>query len=135
MALVRNICLVVLVLLSSCSSSWHLKRAIKKDASILKDSIVQIDTLLISQEVRFTDTLRIETLDTIRIEKERLRIEIMRVKDTFLIDARCEADTIRLVEEVKVPQYIEKDLTFFEKHGFIAFIVSFVLVLIMILKK
>ena len=131
----RNIFLALVVLLTSCSSSWHLKQAIKKDPSILKDSIVQIDTLLISQEVRFTDTLRIETLDTIRIEKERLRIEIMRVKDTFFIDAICEADTIRLVEEIKVPQYIEKDLTFFEKYGFIAFIVAFILVLIMVLRK
>ena len=44
--------LILIIILSSCSSSYHLKKAIKKDATIL-------------QERTITDTLRIETIDSI----------------------------------------------------------------------
>lgn len=44
--------LIFIIILSSCSSSYHLKKAIKKDDTIL-------------QERTITDTLRIETIDSI----------------------------------------------------------------------
>lgn len=44
--------IILLLILSSCSSTFHLKRAIKKDPEILQEKIV-------------TDTIRIETLDSI----------------------------------------------------------------------
>ena len=44
--------IIILFLLSSCSSTYHLKRAIKKDSSIL-------------QERTIIDTLRIATIDSI----------------------------------------------------------------------
>lgn len=44
--------LILIIILSSCSSAYHLKKAIKKDATILQERII-------------TDTLRIEKLDSI----------------------------------------------------------------------
>lgn len=44
--------IILLLILSSCSSTFHLKRAIKKDPEILQEKTV-------------TDTIRIETLDSI----------------------------------------------------------------------
>lgn len=44
--------IILLLILTSCSSTFHLKRAIKKDPEIL-------------QEKTIIDTLRIETIDSI----------------------------------------------------------------------
>jgi len=43
---------IIMFLFSSCSSVYHIKKAIKKDPTILKERVV-------------TDTLRIETLDSV----------------------------------------------------------------------
>ena len=99
--------ILIMILFQGCSAQWHLKRAIKKDPTILtKETIIKVDTLIRIDSVRFKDTLTIQRLDTIKIEKERLRIEIIRQNDTFLINTLIKADTIRLIKEVKLPPQV-----------------------------
>jgi hypothetical protein len=55
--------------------------------------------------------------DTIIIEKERLRVQIVTERDTvgnisgFDVAAECGGDTVTIEKEVKVPQYIQSIVT------------------------
>ena len=49
-------------------------------------------------------------IDTIKIEKERLKIEILKMHDTLLIDAECDSITVvqEVIKEVPVIKYKTK---------------------------
>lgn len=87
------ICL--LILLSSCSSRWHLKRAIKKDPTI-----VQVDTIMVTDSVHVvtpfvsTDTIFKLSKDTITIVKDRLTMRHYYHNDSVYLYGECESDTI-----------------------------------------
>ena len=99
------------LLLPSCSASWHLKKAVQKDPSILqKDTLVVRDTV-VTQPVAITDTVILKQRDTIRLVKDRLKVEIVKVNDTITIDAICDSDTIISIVEVPYDKvvYVEKE--------------------------
>jgi hypothetical protein len=90
--------LIITLSLSSCSAQWHLRKAIKKDPSVLrKDTVVVTDTIVTAPR------------DTITITKDRLKVNIVRSFDTIMVDAICESDTIVQVIEVPVPSIVMKD--------------------------
>lgn len=98
-----SLCIFIGLLLSGCSANWHLKRAIAKDPSILQPKeLVLIDTVVVTPSLR-VDTLAYFRIDTITIEKDRLRVQIKRIHDTLRISAECQADTVRIFKEVEVP--------------------------------
>jgi hypothetical protein len=95
----------------SCSAQWHLKKAVQKDPLILvKDTLVVRDTV-VSPPVAITDTVIMKQHDTIRLVKDRLKVEIVKVNDTITIDAICDSDTIISVIEVPYEKivYVEKE--------------------------
>jgi len=96
--------LVKLILLSSlmsCSAQWHLKKAVQKDPLILvKDTLVVTDTV-VTPPVAITDTVTLKQHDTITLVKDRLKVEILKVNDTIIINAECASDTI--VRTIEVP--------------------------------
>ena len=103
--------LTLVLLLTSCSAQWHLRKAVQKDPMILKkDTLVVQDTLVVPPVV-LKDTVTLKQHDTIVIEKERLRVKIVKVNDTLIIDAKCDSDTI--VRTIEVPYdkivYVEKE--------------------------
>ena len=103
--------LTLISLLTSCSAQWHLKKAVQKDPMILKkDTLVVMDTLVVPPVV-LKDTVTLRQHDTIVIEKDRLRVKIVKVNDTLIIDAKCASDTI--VRTIEVPYdkivYVEKE--------------------------
>ena len=103
--------LTLILLLSSCSAQWHLKKAVAKDPMILqKDTMVVVDTLVVPS-VGITDTVILEQHDTIRLVKDRLKVEIVKVNDTITIDAICDSDTIVSIVEVPYDKivYVEKE--------------------------
>ena len=101
--------LTMSVLLSSCGAQWHLKKAIKKDPSILsRDTVVVTDTI-VTAPVSVRDTVTLQQRDTITITKDRLKVNIVRSFDTIMVDAICESDTIVQVIEVPVPSLVMKD--------------------------
>jgi hypothetical protein len=108
--------LTLLLLLTSCSAQWHLKKAVQKDPMILKkDTLVVQDTLVVPPVV-LKDTVTLKQHDTITITKDRLRVKIVKVSDTLIIDAKCDSDTI--VRTIEVPYekvvYVEQE-TFVQK--------------------
>jgi hypothetical protein len=103
--------LTLVLLLTSCSAQWHLKKAVQKDPMILKkDTLVVQDTLVVPPVV-LKDTVTLKQHDTITITKDRLRVKIVKVNDTLIIDAKCDSDTI--VRTIEVPYdkivYVEKE--------------------------
>lgn len=102
--------LTLLLLLTSCSAQWHLKTAVRKNPLILvKDTLVVKDTVVVPPVV-ITDTVTTKQHDTILIEKDRLRVRIVKRLDTLIIDAKCDSDTI--IRTIEVPYekvvYVEK---------------------------
>ena len=101
--------LIIALLLSSCSAQWHLKKAVKKNPSLLsKDTVVVTDTI-VTAPVSVRDTITLQQRDTITITKDRLKVNIVRSFDTIMVDAICDSDTIVQVIEVPVPSLVMKD--------------------------
>lgn len=102
------ISLICLVALTSCSASFHLKRAIQKDPTIIQPEIVQVvDTVIITPLERVETTFVALPIDTITIEKERLRIKIRRIHDTLRVEGECRSDTITITETIELPPVIK----------------------------
>lgn len=95
-------------LLASCSAGYHIKRAIKKDPTILQaDTVSVVDTVQIVTEQIERDTVfkLSETHDTLIIKEDKLTIKhyYNRITDSVFISGECESDTIIQVREIKVP--------------------------------
>lgn len=106
----------LLFLLQGCGAKYHLNRAIAKDPSILDSVVLKVDTLIITQKEAVRDTLILQKIDTIRIIKEGIRIDLRRLYDTIEVDVECPADTIRIQKEIRVPQVIYEEKSFKKKH-------------------
>jgi hypothetical protein len=105
LAIISIICLVAL---TSCSASFHLRRAIEKDPTIIQPEIVQVvDTVIITPSERVETTFVALPIDTITIEKERLRIKIRRIHDTLRVEGECRSDTITITETIELPPVIK----------------------------
>ena len=103
--------LITISLLSSCSATWHLNQAVKKDPTILeRDTLVVQDTVVVPPVV-ITDTVTTKQHDTIIVEKDRLKVRIVKRLDTLIIEGQCASDTI--VRTIEVPYekvvYVEKE--------------------------
>jgi len=128
----------VALLLQSCGAQWHLKRAIAKDPEIVRDITVRVDTVVITKAVELHDTITIKAVDTIQIVKNGVVVDIRRHFDTIEVDVQCPPDTIRITQEVEVPQYVpEKKEKNISKGALLGFIFALVLVKIVaaVLKK
>jgi len=101
----------VALLASSCSAQYHLERAVKKDASIVNDTIVRLDTTFLTQEKNLVDTLVIHDTIVKEIKRDGVVVRLQKIHDTIMIDAICESDTIELFKEVEVVRYIEQEKT------------------------
>ena len=112
----------LLFLLQGCGAKWHLNRAIAKDPTILDSVVLKVDTLIITQKEEFRDTLILQEIDTIRIVKEGIRIDLRRLYDTIEVDVECPADTIRIQKEIRVPQIVYQEKNFDRKYLYILII-------------
>jgi len=103
--------LTLLLLLTSCSAQWHLKKAVQKDPAILEKDTLVVTTTVVSPPVAITDTVTLKQHDTITLVKDRLKVQLIKVNDTITINAECASDTI--VQTINVPYdrvvYIEKE--------------------------
>ena len=116
-------------MLVSCGAQWHLKRAIAKDPELAKDKVIRVDTTVITEKVSVSDTIRIKEVDTVQIIKNGVVIDIQRSYDTIMVDVECPPDTIRITQEVEVPQYIPEKKT--KNIGF-GVVLGFIFALVLI---
>ena len=131
--------LMLVLSLTSCSAQWHLKKAMQRDPTILeKDTLVVTDTV-VTQPVAITDTVTLRQHDTIKLVKDRLKVQLVKVNDTITIDAICDSDTIISIVEVPYEKivYVEKE-TFWDKIKtliYLLIIITFVSVIYRISRR
>ena len=118
----RAVLIGLLFLLQGCGARYHLNRAIAKDPQILDSVVLKVDTLIITQKEEVRDTLILQKIDTITLERNGVRIDLRRVYDTIEIDVQCPSDTIRIQKEIKVPQLVYQEKNFDRKYLYILII-------------
>ena len=78
--------LVVAALLSGCSATYHLNKAVKKDPSILKPTIVTVWDTIITPPVYMVDTIGvIAEGDSSVIDNDTVRIVITKYQDKMIV--------------------------------------------------
>ena len=92
------IILIVSLALGSCSAEWHLKQAIKKGARVNQE---KWDTVIVTKERRLFDTLVLKEIDSVVVQKDNVRVSLIRKFDTIRVKAICLPDTIRVTKWVK----------------------------------
>jgi len=114
---------------SSCSAQCHVKQALKKDPNIITEKIiVEKDTLIIRDSVRYNDTLVTRSIDTIQIENEHVSTIVYRYFDTFRVVQTLKGDTVRITQKVVTP-VVEA------KPSYWGWIVAGLILVIWIIKK
>lgn len=118
----RAVLIGLLFLLQGCGARYHLNRAIAKDPRILDSVVLKVDTLIITQKEEVRDTLILEKIDTITLERNGIRIDLRRVYDTIEVDVQCPSDTIRIQKEIRVPQVVYQEKKFDRKYLYLLII-------------
>ena len=118
----RAVLIGLLFLLQGCGARYHLNRAIAKDPRILDSVVLKVDTLIITQKEEVRDTLILQKIDTITLERNGIRIDLRRVYDTIEVDVQCPSDTIRISKEIRVPQIVYQEKNFDRKYLYLLII-------------
>ena len=135
---IKRWCVVVITasMMSSCGASWHLKRALAKDPTIAKDTIVRVDTTIVTAERRIVDTLVVRDTITREIVRGGARVTIQRIHDTIRVNVVCPPDTIRVVAEVPVDRLIYKEQppkrSLLDQLGMILFLILLITIALMV---
>jgi len=123
----------LLFLTTACGAKWHLNRAIAKDPTILDRKEIVLDTIVITENKLLTDTLVLREYDTIKIEKDGVRVSLNRLYDTIQVEVECPPDTIKISKVVEVPQVVYQPKKFNKIH-LLLWIISFFLYTLAIIK-
>jgi len=129
--------IVLLVMLTGCSAEWHLKKAIKKNPSLIQPSVHTIDTIIIRDSVAFTDTFVSKTIDTLTIEKEGVKTIVYRNHDVIRIKTIVKPDTIRIQKTIRVPQvYYEERFKIPQMVGIgVALLLGLLFLILLLIRK
>ena len=123
-------------MMSSCGASWHLKRAIAKDPTIAKDTIVRVDTTIVTAEIRVVDTLVVRDTITREIVRDGVRVRLQRIHDTIRVDVVCPSDTIRITKSIPVERLIYKEQppkrSLLDQLGMILFLILLISIALMV---
>ena len=128
--------LLIILLLASCTPQKRLARLVKKNPELIRvDTVTVTDTFTVIAPRTHIDTFySIKRLvDTVRLEKENLKVLTYLKNDTIYLDAECDTLVIEKVRTVKVPaKTIEvKKENFWDSRWFrFLFIVIFVVLII-----
>ncbi len=130
--------LTVLLLLSGCSASWHVRKAQKKDPSLfVRDTVTTVDTVWI--EVSKVDTLFKYDFDTVEFWKDSVFVKYFYqpIDSTVYIEVDC-PDQQTITKTNTVTEVITLKPTFWQKVQYYiggAIIVIILVVLLYFLKK
>lgn len=103
-----------LLLFNSCSSAWHIQRALAKDPSLLdRDTIVINDSVRVVTERTEVDSIFMMSKDTVIIERNNLKITHWIHQDSIFIEGEC--DSIIKYEPFRVEVPVETIK--YEQHG------------------
>ena len=114
--------LLILLLLSGCMTLKRAERKIERfterfPALVVKDTI-SVDVSVITPEIRSDTTFFIE-FDTITLEKEKLIIRAIRIRDSIYLEGLVKIDTIREKIIIPIEKIVVKKPTWWERWGWI----------------
>lgn len=92
--------LLSVVLLSGCSAQWHLRKAVRKDPTLLYGQTKVWDTIIQTRERRLVDTLELYRDTTIYQDRVRLELRYLPGK-TIMVTATCPSDTIIITKTIE----------------------------------
>lgn len=99
--------ILISLLLTSCSAQWHLKRAIKKDPSIVKpDTFIKYDTTIVFKDRILCDSFYTTEYDTVVVQDSFVYTKVIRIKDKIKVYTKCKGDTIRITEKIQLPPQV-----------------------------
>jgi len=104
---VSLIACIAVVLLASCSASWHIAQAVKKGA-IIKSDTVYTDRVVITPGDSTTVYVPIHQRNDslVYIYQDRVKISYKTIHDTLRFHVECPSDTIR----IKVPVAVNTEI-------------------------
>lgn len=100
---------IILLMLTSCSASYHLKRAIAKDPTIVQNQTVIVDTTVVTPIRTSKGTFIIQRDTSLTFEQNGVKTLLKVVHDTFTIEVECPPDTIRIQKEILVPKVVYQE--------------------------
>jgi len=102
------ITLAALTLLS-CDPVKRHQRLVERYPYVHTSEITTVhDTIEVIVPQVEVDTVTHVNFDTIIIEKERLRVQLVRLHDSIYVDAECQSDTVTVTRTIEVPTYASK---------------------------
>lgn len=111
--------LLIILILASCSPAAKLRRAEKLiDKAEELGATWRVDTMMLKVPYPVPETIVKQVHfampgDTVRVEKERLKIKYVRLPgDSVFVEGKCESDTIVIETPVTVTKTIEAKSNF-----------------------
>jgi hypothetical protein len=112
----KIIILIIIASITSCNpfiskdlrkknrANKRLERLTTKFPSLLSKDTASIlyDTIIITPNTK-VDTVLSYNFDTVTLYKDKLRLKLIKINDTLMIDAECLPDTIKINTIVKIP--------------------------------
>ena len=101
---------ILILLMSSCSAQWHLKKAVQKDPTILKERVITIVDTVVTPPIVVVDTISLTGTDSVVIKNDTVSITITKYQDRWIVKTKVEPmEIVREVKvEVPVVQYVER---------------------------
>jgi hypothetical protein len=87
----NKLCIILIstLLLSGCSASWHLRKAVSKDPSILKPTVVTIWDTIVTPAIYLVDTVAVPgDADSSVIDNDTVRIVITKFQDKIIVKTK-----------------------------------------------
>lgn len=122
----------------SCSPIKRHQRLVDRHPYVHTEQITTVhDTIEVIVPSVKVDTVTSVNFDTVIIERERLRVQLVRVHDSIFIDAECESDTITVTRTIEVPTYVstEPEENWFARLISFAWIIFFFVLLLFLFRR
>jgi hypothetical protein len=109
----NKLCIILIstLLLSGCSASWHLRKAVSKDPSILKPTVVTIWDTIVTPAIYLVDTVSVpRETDSSVIDNDTVRIVITKFQDKIIVKTKVKEIPYTVSVQAECPpQLIQPD--------------------------
>ena len=98
-----SILVTVFITTISCTPKKRLSRLVKLHPELTTTDTIKINDIVITTQTRIDTAFHHSIIkDTIIIEKEKLKLQIVEIRDTIYVEVEHEADTIVIEKEIPV---------------------------------
>jgi len=105
-----TILLVIITITFSCTPQKRLSRLVALHPELTLADTIKINDTVITTQIRIDTAFHHSIIkDTITIEKEKLRLQIVEILDTIYIEVEHEADTIVIEKEIPVERIVVQE--------------------------